>query len=224
MKTSVQLIHPIEYDPSGQNKSMHDEESRKVEHLSTTNDQLRSEYCITKRVLANSIRICWEHTLRDRFFKQRSEKRKSFNRATQLFQARAIFACLLDRAGCRQSDHFPNSARDRPRRQQGAQVLQRIFFSVQNELLYFRALLPYSTLRMSVFRHLVLRSSIQSDIDPNSDTFFFLFSLISLIADGPHHYHPAYGHKGSSHLSPVHALPFFIAMQVQHSYNSSTNG
>ena len=54
--------------------------------------------------------------------------------------------------------------------------------------------------------------------------FFFLFSFISLIADGPHHYHPACGHKGSSHLSPVHALQFFIAMQVQHSYNSSTNG
>ena len=26
------------------------------------------------------------------------------------------------------------------------------------------------------------------------------------------------------HLSPVHALRIFIAMQVQHSYNSSTNG
>ena len=35
------------------------------------------------------------------------------------------------------------------------------------------------------------------------------FSYISLIADGPHHYHPACGHKGSSHLSPVHALQFF---------------
>ena len=34
-------------------------------------------------------------------------------------------------------------------------------------------------------------------------------SLISLIADGPHHYHPACGHKGSSHMSPVHALHFF---------------
>ena len=34
-------------------------------------------------------------------------------------------------------------------------------------------------------------------------------SFISLIADGPHHYHPACGHKGSSHLSPVHALQFF---------------
>ena len=54
--------------------------------------------------------------------------------------------------------------------------------------------------------------------------FFFFFSLISLIVDGPHHHHPACGHKGSSHLSPVHALHFFIAMQVQHSYNSSTNG
>ena len=39
-------------------------------------------------------------------------------------------------------------------------------------------------------------------------TFFFFFSFISLIADGPHHYHPACGHK-SSHLSPVHALQFF---------------
>ena len=33
--------------------------------------------------------------------------------------------------------------------------------------------------------------------------FFFFFFFISLIADGPRHYHPAYGHKGSSHLSPV---------------------
>ena len=39
--------------------------------------------------------------------------------------------------------------------------------------------------------------------------FFFLLSFISLIADGPHHYHPACGHKGSTHLSPVHALQFF---------------
>ena len=39
--------------------------------------------------------------------------------------------------------------------------------------------------------------------------FSFSFSFISLIADGPHHYHPACGHKGSSHLSPVHALHFF---------------
>ena len=56
-------------------------------------------------------------------------------------------------------------------------------------------------------------------------TFFssFFLSLVSLIADGPHHYDPACGHKGSSHLSPVHALQFFIAMQIQHSYNSSTN-
>ena len=39
--------------------------------------------------------------------------------------------------------------------------------------------------------------------------FSFFFSFISLIADGPHHYHPACGHEGSSHLSPVHALQFF---------------
>ena len=40
-----------------------------------------------------------------------------------------------------------------------------------------------------------------------ANVFFFFF--ISLIADGPHHYHPACGHKGSSHLSPVHPLQFF---------------
>ena len=44
---------------------------------------------------------------------------------------------------------------------------------------------------------------------PQKGDFFFLFSFISLIADGHHHYHPACGHKGSSHLSPVHALQFF---------------
>ena len=43
-----------------------------------------------------------------------------------------------------------------------------------------------------------------------STTFFFLFfSLVSLIADGPHRHHPACGHKGASYLSPVHALQFF---------------
>ena len=40
-------------------------------------------------------------------------------------------------------------------------------------------------------------------------SFSFSFSFISLIADGLHHYHPACGHKGSSHLSPVHALQYF---------------
>ena len=48
--------------------------------------------------------------------------------------------------------------------------------------------------------------------------------VFSHVADEPHHNHPACGHKGFSHLSPVHALQFFIAMQVQHSYNSATNG
>ena len=40
---------------------------------------------------------------------------------------------------------------------------------------------------------------------------FFFLSFISLIADGPHHYHPACGHKGPSHLSPVHALQCFLS-------------
>ena len=38
---------------------------------------------------------------------------------------------------------------------------------------------------------------------------FFSFSFISLIADGPCHYHPACGHKGSSHLSPGSRLTIF---------------
>ena len=74
------------------------------------------------------------------------------------------------------------------------------------------------TLRCSIIKREQPRRMIRRPI------FSFFLSLISLIADGPHHYHPACGHKGSSHLSPVHALRFFIAMQVQHSYNSSTNG
>ena len=37
-------------------------------------------------------------------------------------------------------------------------------------------------------------------------------------------YHSACGHKGPSHLFPVLALRSPIAMQVQHPYNSSTNG
>ena len=52
---------------------------------------------------------------------------------------------------------------------------------------------------------------------------FFSF-FFSLVADGRHDYHPACGHQESSHFSPVHALRFIIAMQVQQSYNSSTNG
>ena len=55
----------------------------------------------------------------------------------------------------------------------------------------------------------------------NEHRVWYFFFFISLIADGPHHYHPACGHKGSSHLSPVHALQFFfIAIQVQHSYTT----
>ena len=36
--------------------------------------------------------------------------------------------------------------------------------------------------------------------------------------------HPACGYEGSSHLFPFFAIWFFIAMQVQHSYNLSTHG
>ena len=51
----------------------------------------------------------------------------------------------------------------------------------------------------------------------------FFNCFISLIADGPHHYHPVCGHYESFHLSSVHALRIFIAMRVKQFYNSSTN-
>ena len=56
----------------------------------------------------------------------------------------------------------------------------------------------------------------------------FFSSLISLIADGPHPYHPACGHYEdlrlpiSPRLTPCDRN--FIAIQVQHPYNSSSNG
>ena len=53
----------------------------------------------------------------------------------------------------------------------------------------------------------ISRNLLEYFLEPT--TFSFSFSFISLITDGPHHYHPACGHKGSSHLSPVHALQFF---------------
>ena len=60
-----------------------------------------------------------------------------------------------------------------------------------------------------ILEQIVLKETIVSCSKIRGHYFFFLFSFISLIADGPHHYHPACGHKGSSHLSPVHALQFF---------------
>ena len=52
-------------------------------------------------------------------------------------------------------------------------------------------------------------SPCHGGLPPDNILFSFFLSFISLIADGPHHYHPTCGHKGSSHLSPVHALQFF---------------
>ena len=64
-------------------------------------------------------------------------------------------------------------------------------------------------------RHTSLQSTFNSVLQNNRQetlfffSFFFFFFFISLVAKGPHHYHPACGHKGSSHLSPVHALQYF---------------
>ena len=56
--------------------------------------------------------------------------------------------------------------------------------------------------------------------------FLFSFSFVSLIADGPHHYHPACPVVTKDLPISPRFTPyiFFIAMQLQHSYNSSTNG
>ena len=58
-------------------------------------------------------------------------------------------------------------------------------------------------------RHSQQANCAQKTLHDQPLFFSFFFSFISLIADGPHHYHPACGHKGSSHLSPVHTLHFF---------------
>ena len=69
----------------------------------------------------------------------------------------------------------------------------------------------------------VLRLVEAGPVEVTDTILFLFFSFISLIADGPHHYHPACGHKGSFPISPRFTpYKFFIAMQVQHSYNSST--
>ena len=81
-------------------------------------------------------------------------------------------------------------------------------------------IIPDTLSRLFNFEHSEIRvapylTPICRDVHDNSALhglfffFFFFFFFISLIADGPHHYHPACGHKGSSHLSPVHALHFF---------------
>ena len=70
---------------------------------------------------------------------------------------------------------------------------------------------PAPLLRVSetTTRPTVLKYLVQSKDFVLTCYFSIFFNLISLIADGPHHYHPACGHKGSSHLSPVHALQLF---------------
>ena len=70
-KESVLLTHPIEYDLSGKNKLMRDEELRKAEHLSNVNGPTVQIWpCVStkittsfgilqpKCVLANSIHTC----------------------------------------------------------------------------------------------------------------------------------------------------------------------
>ena len=88
-----------------------------------------------------------------KFFKHRppTDSRSSYIRSDRTFKQRSRTGLV---SSSYSSDvEFPTAIIDRLREQQGAQVLQRI--SVQNELLCSR-MLPYSTLGMSIFRHLVL--------------------------------------------------------------------
>ena len=71
-------------------------------------------------------------------------------------------------------------------------------------------LLRFSLLLSLIGRIFFLHARGHKPIAP-SCIFLLLFSLTSLIADEPHHYHPVCGHQGSSHLSPVHALRFFLS-------------
>ena len=120
----MQLNNPIGHDRSRQNKSMRDEELIKAEHVSSTNGPrvqfgqfnqkgpLCLKYC--KHVLANSIRIYQEHTLRDRL--QRSGKRDiaSFDELIIFLKKhRSPTAYVLDRASCGQSDKFLSSCQEK---------------------------------------------------------------------------------------------------------------
>ena len=67
--------------------------------------------------------------------------------------------------------------------------------------LYFLNSIVSVAIAMAAVHHAAVKES----------DFFLFFSFISLIADGPHHYHSACGHKGSSNLSPVHALQLFLS-------------
>ena len=104
--------------------------------------------------------------------------RSSYSRSDQIFNQRSRIGLVS--SSYSSAVEFLTAITERLRGQQGAQVLQRV--SVQDELLCSGAL-PYSTLEMSIFRHLVLvestisactvvvkRSSSQSDIIPISDT------------------------------------------------------
>ena len=97
-----QCYWSIPPDTTGTDR-MRDEEliSRKMEYLSTTNDLLRSEYCLTKRVLANSIRIDAGtiHNAID-FSNSSRKKGQASIELLKFFKHRLSTAtCLIERAG-----------------------------------------------------------------------------------------------------------------------------
>ena len=68
------------------------------------------------------------------------------------------------------------------------------------------------TVQLSVVLKRKFSTSLDcSLLEPADNRFFFFFFFISLIAGGAHYYHTSCGHKESSHLSPVHALQFFLS-------------
>ena len=87
--------------------------------------------------------------------------------------------------------------------QQGSKSLQKVMrlYKRWHRPITKRFIKPPSLHIESSLDRLGLLSPIDDQRSQQFFYFIFIFSFISLIADGPHHYHPACGHKGSSHLS-----------------------
>ena len=119
---SVLPIHPIGYDRSRHNKSLRDEELRKAEHLSTTND-LRAhfgQYISTKKYIfvrsTASLNVYWQtvyvNTKSIRYaidFSSAVRESASLNELLNFPEAQVTYGYVLDRASYRQSNKLLSS-------------------------------------------------------------------------------------------------------------------
>ena len=107
----------------------------------------------------------------------------------------------------------------------GAPIAARVYFYIFGDVAFPSIFCTISA--FSLYGEYVVRSFLPNGVFlPCHHGWIFDIILLceNSINSINHHYHPARGHWRSSYLSLVHALRFFIAMQVQQSYNSSTNG